>query len=115
MIYQILVGSELARRFQRHLTGSVVLALELRQEQRTISARPSCVIEMKPGSCIPATRVCFLLAHGLPSYMTLVLFDDLRQGRLRLGQPGGYVHSSVEGDGGGQGSASLLALCRRKI
>src|SRR4029453_19240285 len=82
-------------------------ALELLQEQRTISADPASVTAMQPGSCMSATRMCFLLAHGLPSYMALVFFDDLRQGHLRLGQPEGHIHGTVEVDRGGECRARL--------
>ena len=59
---------------------------------------------------MPAIRVCFLLAHSLPSYMTLVLFDNLRQGHLRLGQPEGHVQVTVEREGGRELSAGLFPL-----
>ena len=47
LIYKIPVGSEPARGLQHQLKGSVVLALELRQEQHTIFASPSSVTEMQ--------------------------------------------------------------------
>lgn len=39
--------------------------------------------------------VCSLLANGLRSHMPLIFFDDLRQCRLRCGQPEGHLQGTV--------------------